>query len=122
MVRRNLYSEARLSTQIQVCATALFFRSTLPRYTLLRQHGFRFRLDMPEASTLLYSVAEDFYHIDTVPLSAYKARGVAPMIYYAEERETGYAVIGKGKHRSANIDLTENQADRRAHELVGEGA
>ena len=42
------------------------------------------------------------------------------MIYYAEERETGFAVIGRGNERSANIDLTENQADRRAHELAGD--
>jgi hypothetical protein len=41
------------------------------------------------------------------------------MIYYAELREDGYAVIGKGNERSANIGLTENQADRRAHELAG---
>jgi hypothetical protein len=40
------------------------------------------------------------------------------MIYYNEEREDGFAVIGKGKQRSANIELTENQADKRAHELA----
>jgi hypothetical protein len=43
------------------------------------------------------------------------------MIYFSEERETGFAVKGKGKHRAANIDLTENQANKRAHELAGEG-
>ena len=42
------------------------------------------------------------------------------MIYYVEARESGSAVIGRGNHRSANIDLTERQADRRAHELAGE--
>jgi len=40
------------------------------------------------------------------------------MIYYAEERKDGYAVIGKGKDRSANIELTEKQADKRAHQLA----
>jgi hypothetical protein len=42
------------------------------------------------------------------------------MIYYAEERTDGFAVIGRGNDRSANVGLTENQADRRAHELAGE--
>lgn len=42
-----------------------------------------------------------------------------PKTYFSEERETGYAVIGKGKARSANIDLSENQANKRAHELAG---
>jgi hypothetical protein len=42
------------------------------------------------------------------------------MIYYAEQRVDGYAVIGRGNDRSANIDLTEKQADRRAHDLAGE--
>jgi len=41
------------------------------------------------------------------------------MIYYAEKRADGYAVIGRGNDRSANIQLTENQADKRAHELAG---
>jgi len=41
------------------------------------------------------------------------------MIYYAKERTDGYAVIGRGNDRSANVRLTENQADRRAHELAG---
>jgi hypothetical protein len=47
------------------------------------------------------------------------------MIYCAEERKDGYAVIGKGNDRSANIELTENQADKRAHQLAnrdGHGA
>jgi hypothetical protein len=43
------------------------------------------------------------------------------MIYYAEERSDGYAVIGRGNDRSAQIGLTENQADRLAHRLAGEG-
>lgn len=42
------------------------------------------------------------------------------MIYYAEEREDGFAVIGRGNDRSANVMLTRFQADRRAHELAGE--
>jgi hypothetical protein len=42
------------------------------------------------------------------------------MIYYAEERTDGYAVIGRGNDRSANVGLTEDQAERRAHELAGE--
>jgi hypothetical protein len=42
------------------------------------------------------------------------------MIYYAEKREGGFAVIGRGNERSANIQLTERQADRRAHELAGQ--
>lgn len=41
------------------------------------------------------------------------------MIYYAEERQDGFAVIGKRKKRSANIELTEKQANRRAHQLAG---
>jgi len=40
------------------------------------------------------------------------------MIYHAEQRVDGYAVIGRGNDRSANIDLTERQAGRRAHELA----
>lgn len=42
------------------------------------------------------------------------------MIYFIEEYKTGFAVIGRGYNRSANIDLTENQADKRAHDLAGE--
>jgi hypothetical protein len=42
------------------------------------------------------------------------------MIYYAEERSDGYAVIGRGNDRSAQIGLTENQADRLAHRLAGQ--
>lgn len=42
------------------------------------------------------------------------------MIYYAEEREDGFAVIGQRYHRSANIRLGRREADRRAHELAGE--
>ncbi len=42
------------------------------------------------------------------------------MTYYAEEREDGYAVIGKGKDRAADVGLTANQADKRAHELAGD--
>jgi len=42
------------------------------------------------------------------------------MIYYAEQRDDGYAVIGRGNDRSANIGLTETQAARRAHELAGD--
>ena len=40
------------------------------------------------------------------------------MIYYAEERSEGYAVIGRGNDRSARIGLTENQADKLAHRLA----
>jgi len=42
------------------------------------------------------------------------------MIYYAEQRVDGYAVIGRGNDRSANIDLKEREAGRRAHELAGD--
>ncbi len=42
------------------------------------------------------------------------------MIYHAEQRVDGYAMIGRGNDRSANIDLTERQAGRRAHELAGD--
>jgi hypothetical protein len=41
------------------------------------------------------------------------------MIYYVEERKDGYAVIGRGHKRSAEIDLTKTQADRLAHRLAG---
>jgi ribosome modulation factor len=41
------------------------------------------------------------------------------MIYYIEERKDGYAVIGRGNDRSADIGLTKTQADNRAHELAG---
>jgi hypothetical protein len=40
------------------------------------------------------------------------------MIYYAEERSQGYAVIGRGNDRAAKIGLKENQADRLAHRLA----
>jgi hypothetical protein len=42
------------------------------------------------------------------------------MIYYAEERSDGYAVIGRGNERSAEIGLTKNQAERLAHRLAGD--
>jgi hypothetical protein len=32
------------------------------------------------------------------------------MIYYAEERSDGYAVIGRGNDRAADVGLTESQA------------
>jgi hypothetical protein len=41
------------------------------------------------------------------------------MVYYVEQRADGLAVIGRGNDRSANIKLSENDADRRAHELAG---
>lgn len=42
------------------------------------------------------------------------------MIYYGEEREDGYAVIGRGFKRAAEVGLNEKQADRLAHRLAGE--
>jgi len=42
------------------------------------------------------------------------------MTYYAEEQSDGYAVIGRGNDRAADVGLTQTQADRRAHELAGE--
>jgi hypothetical protein len=41
------------------------------------------------------------------------------VIYFVEQYPSGYAVIGRGNDRSANIDLTKLQADRRAHDLAG---
>jgi|HubBroStandDraft_4_1064222.scaffolds.fasta_scaffold2274841_1 hypothetical protein len=41
------------------------------------------------------------------------------MVYYVEERDDGYAVIGRGNDRAADVGLNATQADRRAHELAG---
>jgi hypothetical protein len=43
------------------------------------------------------------------------------MIYYAEQGSDGYAVVRRGNDRAADVRLTEDRADRRAHELAGEG-
>jgi hypothetical protein len=42
------------------------------------------------------------------------------MVYYAEERDDGYAVIGRGHDRAANVGMTANRAKTRAHDLAGE--
>lgn len=42
------------------------------------------------------------------------------MRYFIEERNDGYAVIGSGNDRAADIGLTSRQADKRAHFLAGD--
>jgi len=42
------------------------------------------------------------------------------MLYFIEERSDGYAVIGKGNDRAADVGMTAIQANKRAHELAGE--
>jgi hypothetical protein len=42
------------------------------------------------------------------------------MIYYAEEREDGFAVKGRGNQKASKAHLTENQANRLAHHLAGD--
>jgi hypothetical protein len=41
------------------------------------------------------------------------------IIYDIDERATGYAVKGRLNEIATRIDLTEKQADRLAHHLVG---
>jgi uncharacterized protein DUF2188 len=40
------------------------------------------------------------------------------MKYFIHERETGFAVKGQGNQKASNTELTEKQAERRAHDLA----